>query len=112
MYYRDEKAYANTANLTWWIKQMYSSATAYPLSNQEPRFLSLNAFAPHKNKGWKNPSKESPKAREKRLVEEEAQKKLCMELEKLNVTISIIPGSCTGYVQVLDVTVNKIIKQY
>ena len=34
------------------------------------------------------------------------------ELKKLNVTTSIIPGGCTSYVQVLDVSINKIIKQY
>ncbi len=31
-------------------------------------------------------------------------------LKDLNTTTSIIPGGCTGYVQVLDVSVNKIIK--
>jgi hypothetical protein len=45
-------------------------------------------------------------------MEEEAQQKLRMELAKLNVATSIIPGGCTSYVQVLDVSINKIIKQY
>ena len=40
------------------------------------------------------------------------QQELRDQFAKLNVTTSIIPGGCTGYVQVLDVTVNKIIKQY
>jgi len=87
-------------------------ASAYPLQDNEPRFLSLNAFALHKNKGQKVTANESTKQKEKRLREEALQQQLWDELKKLNVTISIIPGGCTGYVQVLDVTVNKIIKQY
>jgi len=31
---------------------------------------------------------------------------------KLHVTLSLIPRGCTGYVQVLDVLINKLIKQY
>jgi hypothetical protein len=108
----NEKAYANTSNLIDWVKNQYSIASAYPLCNNEPRFLSLDAFAPHKNKGQKGKAKESQKAMEKRLEEEKLQQKLRDEFAKLNVTISIIPGGCTSYVQVLDVTVNKIIKQY
>ena len=34
------------------------------------------------------------------------------EFKRLNVTTSIILGGCTSYVQVLDVSVNKIIKLY
>jgi hypothetical protein len=74
--------------------------------------LCLNAFAPYKNKEQKNPKKESTKAMEKRLVEEEAQQRLRAELAKLNVTTSIILGGYTSYVEVLDVSVNKVIKQY
>ena len=40
------------------------------------------------------------------------QQELQDRFKMLNTTISIILGGCTGYVQVLDVTVNKIIKQY
>jgi hypothetical protein len=47
----NKKAYANTLNLIDWVKQQYSMASAYPLCDNEPRFLSLDAFAPHKNKG-------------------------------------------------------------
>jgi hypothetical protein len=108
----NEKAYANTSNLIDWVKNQYSMASAYPLRDNEPRFLSLDAFAPHKNKGQKVKENESTKQREKRLKEEALQQQLQDELKKLNVTVSIIPGGCTGYVQVLDVTVNKIMKQY
>jgi hypothetical protein len=40
------------------------------------------------------------------------QEELQSQFKKLNITLSIIPGGCTGYVQVLDVSINKIIKQY
>jgi hypothetical protein len=32
--------------------------------------------------------------------------------DKLKVTLSIIPGGYTGYLQVLDILVNKLIKIY
>jgi hypothetical protein len=32
------------------------------------------------------------------------------EFKKLNVTLSLIPGGCTGYVQVLDVAINSLLK--
>jgi len=82
------------------------------LQNQEPRLLCFDAFALHKNKGQKAVEKESTKAKEKRLVEEQPQQELRNKFSKLNVTTSIIHSSCTGYIQVLDVSVNKIIKQY
>jgi hypothetical protein len=108
----NDKAYANTLNFLQWIKGQYSGATAFPLSDREPRLLCLDTFAPYKNQGRKLPAKESEKAKEKRYVEEQVQQQVRDELAKLNVTTSIIPGGCTGYVQVLDVSINKIIKQY
>jgi hypothetical protein len=36
---------------------------------------------------------------------------LYTELKKLNITVSIIPGGYTGYVQVLNVSYNKIMKK-
>jgi hypothetical protein len=54
----NEKAYANTTNPIDWVKQRYSIASAYPLRDNEPRFLSLDAFVPHKNKGQKDLGKE------------------------------------------------------
>jgi hypothetical protein len=108
----NEKAWANTSNLLDWVLNQYSTATAYPLKDNEPRFLTLDAFAPHKNKGRKAKDKESLKEKERRLQEERLQQKLRDTFTKLNVTLSIIPGGCTGYVQVLDVLVNKLIKAY
>jgi hypothetical protein len=45
-------------------------------------------------------------------LEEVLQKEVKAELAKLNVTTLIIPSGCTGYIQVLDVSINKIIKNY
>jgi uncharacterized membrane protein len=65
------------------------------------------------NKGRNdNGKKESEKARIKREAEEKLQQELRDLLEKLNVLVSIIPGGCTGYLQVLDILINKLIKKY
>jgi hypothetical protein len=66
----NKKAWANTSNLTMWVKQLYAGATACSLFDREPRLLCLDSFAPHKNKGKKAGKKESEKAREKRLAED------------------------------------------
>jgi len=50
----------------------YAKATAFPFANQEPRLLSLNAFAPYKNKERKAKAKEFVKAIKKRQVKEQA----------------------------------------
>jgi hypothetical protein len=69
----NEKAYANTLNLIDWVKNQYSMASAYPLRDNEPRFLALDAFTPHKNKGAKLKENESNAARVKREKEERLQ---------------------------------------
>ena len=95
------------------MKNQYSTSTAYPLRDHEPRFLALDAFTPHKNKGKKAADKpESEKQRIAREKEEKLQQQLRDTFKELNVTLSIIPGGCTGYLQVLDLLVNKLIKQY
>ena len=66
----NKKAYTNTSNLINQVKNQYSIASTYPLYNNEPRFLSLDAFALYKNKRQKTKAKELEKAKEKRLVEE------------------------------------------
>jgi hypothetical protein len=87
-------------------------ASAYPLRDNKPRFLALDAFAPHKNKGAKVKQNKSNTARVKREKEERLQQELRDAFKKLNVTLSIIPGGYTGYIQVLDVLINKLIKAY
>ena len=109
----NEKAWANTSNLLDWVKNQYSTASAYPLRDNEPRFLALDSFAPHKNKGKKQQQKaESEVAKRYRLAEEKLQQELRDTFASLKVTLSLIPGGCTGYVQVLDVLINKLIKGY
>lgn len=55
----NEKAYANTSNLISWVKYQYSMASVYPTYDRESRLLCLDAFAPYKNKGRKDPERES-----------------------------------------------------
>jgi hypothetical protein len=65
------------------------------------------------NKGRKeNRKPESEKARVKRKAEEKLQQELRNLFDKLKVMLLIIPGGCTGYLQVLDILVNKLIKMY
>ncbi|KAL5313391.1 hypothetical protein ACEPPN_019124 [Leptodophora sp. 'Broadleaf-Isolate-01'] len=92
------------------IRQDYSHASEYPLSDQEPHLLVLDAFAPHKHSGKKVPTNESAKAKAKRLEAERLNQQIRDEFSKLNVTLSLIPGGCTGYVQVLDVAINSLLK--
>jgi hypothetical protein len=87
-------------------------ASVYPLQDNEPWFLALDSFVPHKNKGAKVRKNESEAAKKKRQTKEWLQQELCDAFKKLNVTLLIIPGGCTSYVQVLDVLINKLIKAY
>jgi hypothetical protein len=86
--------------------------SVYPLRDGEPRFLTLDAFKLYINKGRKTKPNELVKKKEKCLKEEKLQQDLRDELGRLKVTLSLIPGGCTGYVQVLDVLINKLIKAY
>ena len=108
----NEKAWANTSNLLDWVKYQYSTASVYPLRDNEPWFLALDLFVLHKNKGKKAQDKESPREKERRLLEEKLQQELRDAFKNLNVTLSLILRGCTGYVQVLDVLINKLIKAY
>ena len=53
------------------------------MSNQKPRLLSLDVFA----------AQMTPAVTD--------------EFKKLNCTTSYIPGGCTGFIQVLDMALNK-----
>ena len=74
--------------MLWWIKHSYQFSSAY--SNlgveKEPRLLCLDAFAAHLTPA------------------------VSSVLKRQGVTISVIPGGCTGYVQPLDVSLNKPLK--
>lgn len=106
----NEKAYANTKTTIQWVKQQYTYASAFPRSANQPRLLSLDAFAPHKSKGTKKVLTGAALRKQEEM--EILQAELKEEFAKLNTTLSIIPGGCTSYVQVLDVSVNKSIKAY
>jgi hypothetical protein len=67
----NKKAYANTLNLINWVKNQYSIASIYPLRDNKPRFLTLNAFVLYKNKGVKLKENELNIARVKREKEEQ-----------------------------------------
>ncbi|KAL5313992.1 hypothetical protein ACEPPN_018416 [Leptodophora sp. 'Broadleaf-Isolate-01'] len=82
----------------------------YPLSDQEPRLLVLDAFAPHKHTRKKVPANESTKAKARRLKAERLNQQIRDEFLKLNVTLSLILRGCTSYVQVLDVAINSLLK--
>jgi hypothetical protein len=83
----NETAWADSTNLKDWVKNQYAGGSAYFTKDNEPRLLSLDAFAPQMTKG------------------------LMAEFKKLNYTTSYIPGGCTSFVQVLDVSLNKPLKQ-
>ena len=108
----NDKAQANTSNLLDQVKNQYFSAFVYPLRDHKPRFLALNSFAPHKNKRKKLKEKELLKEKERKLKEEKLQQELRDTFAKLKVTLSLILGGYISYIQVLDVLINKLIKQY
>jgi hypothetical protein len=74
--------------MLFWIKHIYQFSSAYSTLSveHEPRLLSLDAFLSHLTPAVSHALK--------------AQK----------VTISVVPGGCTGMVQVLDVSLNKPLK--
>jgi hypothetical protein len=69
----NKNTYTNISNLIDWVKNQYSMASTYPLRDNKPRFLALDAFAPHKNKGTKVRNNESEVAKKKREAEERLQ---------------------------------------
>jgi hypothetical protein len=66
----NKNIYTNTSNLIDWVKNQYSIASVYPLRDNEPRFLALDAFALHKNKGIKVRNNKSEVAKKKRETKE------------------------------------------
>ena len=83
----NKTAWADSTNLKDWVKKQYRVASPYFESENEPRFLSLDAFV------------------------SQITKSLCEEFKKLNCITSYIPGSYTGFVQILDIALNKELKK-
>jgi hypothetical protein len=82
----NKTAWADGNNLQDWVRKQYALASEYFSTENEPRFLCLDAFAPQMTQGLRK------------------------EFKKLNYTTSYIPGGCTGFVQPLDVSLNKPLK--
>ena len=82
----NEAAWANEENIIRWIKHQYRHASDYIQRDKEPRLHALDSFTAH--------------------ITPEVQQ----AFRDINCTTSIIPGGCTGFVQVLDVGLNKPLK--
>ena len=84
----DENAYCNSKIMVRWLKKQYawSSGTFFNKARPHPRLLTLDVFKGHKTPDVKQAMKE------------------------LNIIPSFVPAGCTGYVQVLDVAINKPLK--
>ena len=80
------KAYCNSEVMVYWLKHMYRLATPDFTHTKSFRLLSLDVFAGQKTFEVKQAFKD------------------------LNIMPSFIPSGCTGYVQVLDVAINKSLK--
>jgi hypothetical protein len=68
------------------VKKQYAIASPYFEQEKEPQFLCLDAFAPQMTKALQG------------------------KFKKLNCTTLYIPSGCTSFVQVLDVSLNKPLK--
>jgi len=90
----NDKAYANGENLKQWARQQFKWGSPFSPADNEPRLLSMDVFAAHK----------------KSTDEIKAQDDFVSELHNMNTTTSLIPPGGTGYVQVLDISINKLIK--
>ncbi|ESZ90371.1 hypothetical protein SBOR_9243 [Sclerotinia borealis F-4128] len=104
------KGYYNAKELLKWFKNQYKWSTMESPTENKPRLLTLDSFAAHKGQGRKIKVKESVserQIREKSILDVIF---LRQTLKDLNMTTSIIPGGTTGYIQVLDVSVNKTMK--
>jgi DDE superfamily endonuclease len=82
------KAYCNEDTMLYWVQHIYQFSFAYATTSvkREPRLLCLDAFIAYLTPAVGN------------------------ALKRQGVTISVIPRGCTGYVQPLDVSLNKPLK--
>ena len=69
------------------LKKQYNPSSLYLTLEKEPRFLSLDAFAPQ-------------------II-----KSLCDEFKKVNTITSYILEGCIRFVQVLDVSLNQLMER-
>ena len=82
----NEKAYSNSQVMCQWLKSSYKYATEGFYDPKRPRLLLLDVFTGHKTD------------------------EVRQSLRELKTTVSMIPPGCTGFVQPLDVAINKPLK--
>lgn len=86
----NDKAYATTETMIEWVKSQFSYSSAFVFKKwedkHEPRLLTLDVF-----KGQLNDI-------------------VLAEFKRINCTCSFIPGGTTGFIQVCDVGINKVLK--
>jgi hypothetical protein len=108
----NEKGAADRQIFLDWITEQYAQDSQFPLSDQEPRLLVLDAYPAHVCKALKPRKNEGPADRNEREKKQELSDKILAKLKELLVTRSLIPGGCTGYVQVCDILFNKLLKDF
>jgi hypothetical protein len=84
----NKKAWVNEDTMLHWVKHVYQFSSAYSTVGieREPRLLYLDAFSAHLTPA------------------------VISEFKRQGVTVSVIPGGCTGYIQPLDTSINKTLK--
>jgi len=92
------------------MRQQLKWGSPYSPSDNEPKLLVMDSFAPHKNTGTKAVAGISQASIAKFMAEQKMREDLKEELRIQNITSSIIPGGGTGFVQPLDICFNKLIK--
>jgi hypothetical protein len=83
------KTYANEGTMLYWLKHMWRTSpgcSVYVYTREQEPCLVLDAFKAHLTP------------------------KIAGTLKSQRTTISVIPGGCTGYIQPLDVSLNKPLK--
>ncbi len=109
----NKKAWANTSNLLDWLRISTPLPLHIPseITNLDSWLLILSHHTKIRGRSRRR-GQNLRRAKLCRLAEEKLQQELRDTFANLKVTLSLIPSGCTGYVQVLDVLVNKLIKGY
>jgi hypothetical protein len=79
-------AWATSKTMLYWIQHDYRLCSPFGVRDIEPKLLAIDAFRAHNTT------------------------EVMAAFKKLKTTVSLIPGGCTGFVQVLDVALNKPMK--
>ena len=79
-------AWATSKTMLSWIRQNYKMCSDFGTRDHEPKLLAIDAFRVHNTS------------------------EVMASFKALKTTVSLIPGGCTGFVQVLDVALNQPMK--